>query len=368
MKAPIDEILIETTAQGYRAVSLAQGALRDLAFEPADRRLAPGSIHRARVARIVPQIGAFLDLEGGLSVLMDVPGRPPAQGTMMCVQISEAPNAEKLAKATRNLSFAGRYAVLQPGGRGASISKRLTGPKRETLAALAGKLAVEGEGLVLRVAAAYVHAERVAGEVVRLREIAAQLGSADGAEPKLLWADDAFCALLRTLAPQDAPAIFGDTLETLRLARLGLGAVFPDAAANVARVADATLFERPGVADTLATLDGVRVELAGGAWIAIEPTAALVAIDVNLGNSAKTPVEVNIAAAREIARQLRLRDLGGLVAIDFLRMPKPGERTRVSEALKHATQSDRRRVDVLGFTPGGIVEATRARARGGALD
>ena len=367
MKAPVDEILIETTAQGYRAASLAQGALRDLAVEPADRRLAPGSLHLARVARIVPQIGAFLDLEGGLGALMDVPGRPPEQGALLRVQIAEAPSGDKRAKATRNLSFAGRYAVLSPGGRGVSISKRLTGPKREPLAALAGKLAIEGEGLVLRVAAAYAPPERVAGEVVRLRQIAAQLGE-DGAEPKLLWADDAFCALLRTLAPQDAPAIFADTLETLRLARLGLGVLFPDAAANVARAADAALFERPGVADVIATLDSVRVDLAGGAWIAIEPTAALVAIDVNLGRSAKTPVEVNVAAAREIARQLRLRDLGGLVAIDFLRMPKPGERTRVSEALKHATQSDRRRVDVLGFTPGGIVEATRARARGGALD
>ena len=140
-------------------------------------------------------------------------------------------------------------------------------------------------------------------------------------------------------------------------------------AGRVAHLRDGgAIFERHAVADVLVTLAGPRVNLDSGAWLSIEPTAALVAVDVNLGRATSEPVSVDIAAAREIARQIRLRDLGGLVVIDFLRLSKPGERARLLEALKRATAGDRKRVDVLGYTAGGTIELTRARARGGALD
>jgi Rne/Rng family ribonuclease len=368
MRAPTDEIFIETRKDAYRAVALAQGALRDVASEPFDRRLAVGTVHVARVARLVPQLGAILDLEGGARALMDVPGRAPEQGALLRVQIVEPSFGEKLAKASRTLALAGRFCVLTPGGKGAAISKRLVGPKREALGEMAARLVLEGEGLNLRLAAAYVASERVAAELAKLRAIASSLAGELGSTPRMLLADDPFAALLRTLAPQDTPAIFCDTPEALRAAREGLAELFADVAGFVARVADPKLFERHGVGDILASAEATRVDLAGGAWLSVEPTAALVAIDVNQGNSRQSSVEINLAAAREIGRQLRLRDLGGLVAVDFLRMAKPGERTRTLEAAKHATQSDRRRVDVLGFTPGGVVEMTRARARGGLVD
>ncbi|MBL8807900.1 MAG: ribonuclease E/G [Rhodospirillales bacterium] len=368
MRAAVDEILIDAEGGTLLAVAVAGGQAVDIAREPLDRRLAPGSVHAARVARIVPNVGAILDLEGGLSALLDISGsRVPAQGEILRVQIVEPPAGDKLARAAARVSLAGRYALVAPGGKGASISKRTAAPRREALQGLAGRLHVEGEGLVLRAAAAYADAADVEAEVARLRALAAGLSA--GNSPRLLLADDPFAAIVRALAPQDAPAIVCGRHETANAARLGLKTLFPELAGQVVHQRDGgAVFERHGVSDTLGLLEGARIDLPGGAWLSIEPTAALVAVDVNLGASTADPVTVDVAAAREVARQLRLRDLGGLVVVDFLRLSKPGERARLVEALKRATASDRRRVDVLGYTAGGTIELTRARSRGGALD
>jgi Rne/Rng family ribonuclease len=325
-------------------------------------------VHAARVARIVPNVGAILDLEGGLGALLDLGGaRVPAQGDMLRVQIVEPPQGDKLARAGTRVSLAGRYALVAPGGREPSISKRTAAPRREALQGLAGRLHVDGEGLVLRAAAAYAEPAEVEAEVARLRALAAGLGASDA--PRLLLADDAFAAIVRALAPQDAPAIVCGRHETATAARLGLKTLFPELVGRVVHQRDGgSVFERHGVSDALGSLERARVDLAGGAWLSIEPTAALVAIDVNLGGATADAVTVDVAAAREIARQIRLRDLGGLVVVDFLRLSKPGERARLVEALKRASAADRRRVDVLGYTAGGTVELTRARSRGGALD
>jgi Rne/Rng family ribonuclease len=258
--------------------------------------------------------------------------------------------------------------VLAPGGREPGISKRTAPPKRAALGELAGRLHRDGEGLTLRAGAAYADPAEVEAELGRLRAQAAGL-AASGDGPALLLADDPFAALVRALSPQDVPDFLCDRAETAVAARLGLATLFPDVARRVAHLRDGgSIFDRHAVCDTLAALEGARIGLPGGAWLSVEPTAALVAIDVNLGNAKEAPVEIDIAAAREIARQIRLRDLGGLVVVDFLRLAKPGERARLVEALKRATAGDRRRVDVLGYTAGGTVELTRARARGGALD
>ncbi len=369
MKAAIDEILIESDTSEYRAVAVADGKLVDLAREPVDRRLVPGTIHLARVGRVVPQVGAFLDLADGLKALLDVSGaRVPAQGDLLRVQIVEAPSGDKLARAGTRITLAGRHAVLVPGGKGASVSKRAAAPKREALQALAGTLHREGEGLVLRAGAGYADAGAVADELERLRAQAGELATG-GDVPRMLLADDPFATLLRTLAPQDVPDFFCDRAETALAARLGLKTLFPEVSGRVAHLRDGgAIFERHGVADILVTLGSTRVNLDNGAWLSIESTAALVAIDVNLGRATAEPVSVDMAAAREIARQIRLRDLGGLVVIDFLRLSKPGERARLIETLKRATVSDRKRIDVLGYTAGGTIELTRARARGGSLD
>ena len=127
---------------------------------------------------------------------------------------------------------------------------------------------------------------------------------------------------------------------------------------------DKFAFDRHDAASLLEKLETPRVDLPSGAWLSVERTAALVAIDVNSGASKDDALTIDLEAAREIARQIRLRDLAGLIAVDILRVVKPGERARLLDAFKHATRYDRRRVDVLGITAGGLVEMTRARSQG----
>jgi ribonuclease E/ribonuclease G len=343
VSAAIDEILIGRQGDAILALGFARGRLIDIAREPSDRALAPGAIHRARAGQAAPG-GVFVDLAQGTVALLDA-GKPPPPGSTLIVQAIEAPSGARRARVSRRVALEGEFAILLPGGKGASVSKRVHAAKREALQARAHALIAPGEGLILRAAALDADDASLAKELAALR---ARKLDAEG-PPALLWSEPAIPALRRALgADANAELVCADA----DLAR----------AARVAH--DPAAFERHDAATLLARLEEPRVDLPSGAWLSIEPTSALVAIDVNSGTAKDGALEVDLEAAREIARQLRLRDLAGLVAVDALRVVKPGERTRLLDAFKHATRGDRRRVDVLGFTTGGLVELTRARSRG----
>lgn len=344
MSGKIDEILIDRDGDMIRAVGFSQRQLVDIAREPADRRVAVGTIHRVRVAKAVHG-GVFVDLPGGLVALLDTPN-PPQPGRTLLVQVIEPPAADKRARISTRLALEGANAVLLPGGKGASVSKRISAAKREALQGRAHALLREGEGLILRGGALEVDDATLAAEIDALRAKAAAFVR-DGA-PEMLASDDAVTALVRTLNAPEARLLTPDS----ELAKL----------AGIAH--DKFAFDRHDAASLLEQLERPRVDLPSGAWLSIERTAALVAIDVNSGASKDDALNIDLEAAREIARQIRLRDLAGLIAVDILRVVKPGERARLLDAFKHATRHDRRRVDVLGITAGGLVEMTRARSQG----
>lgn len=347
MKDPINEILIGRQGATILALGFAHGALVDIAREPADRALAPGAIHRARVGQSAPG-GVFVDLAGGAVALLDT-DKPPPAGTTLVVQVIEAPFGDKRARVSRRVTLEGAHAVLLPGGKGASVSKRVPAAKREALQARAHALLGAGEGLILRASALDVSDETLAAELTELR---ARKPAAEG-PIEVLRIEPAIDVLRRALGAHPRAEIVCADADLARAAR-------------VAHDKDA--FDRHDAAMLLARLEEARVELRSGAWLSIEPTAALVAIDVNSGSAKIDALGIDLEAAREIARQLRLRDLSGLIAVDALRVVKPGERARLLDAFKHATRDDRRRVDVLGFTAGGLIELTRARARGGVAE
>lgn len=347
MRDAIDEILIDRDGDWVLALGYARGTLIDIAREPADRALAPGAVHRARAGQGAPG-GVFVDLAGGKVALLDT-DKPLAPGTALVVQVVEAAAGEKRARVSRRVALEGASMVLLPGGKGASVSKRVPAAKREALQARAHALAAPGEGLILRAGALQADDASLSAELEALRARAAGF-AADG-PPASLWSEPAIPALTRVLAAGPSARIVCADADLAREAR----------AAH-----DPAAFDRYDAATTLAGLREPRVDLPSGAWLSIEPTAALIAIDVNAGSAKADALAIDLEAARAIARQLRLRDLSGLVAVDVLRVVKPGERTRLLDAFKHAVREDRRRVDVLGFTPAGLVELTRARARGNA--
>lgn len=344
MTANIDEILIDRDGDAIRAVAFSRRELVDIAREPADRRVAIGTIHRARVAKAVHG-GVFVDLPGGLVALLDTPN-PPPPGRTLLVQVIEPPSGDKRARISTRLALEGANAVLLPGGKGASVSKRISAAKRDALQGRAHAMLREGEGLILRGGALEVDDAALAAEIDALRAKAAAFAR-DGA-PEMLASDGAVPALVRALNAPGARLLTPDA----ELAKL----------AGIAH--DKFAFDRHDAASLLEKLGAPRVDLPSGAWLSIERTAALVAIDVNSGAAKDDALTIDLEAAREIARQIRLRDLAGLIAIDILRVVKPGERARLLDAFKHATRHDRRRVDVLGITAGGLVEMTRARSQG----
>lgn len=343
MKDPINEVLIGRQGTTILALGFSHGNLVDIAREPADRALAPGAIHRARASQSAPG-GVFVDLAGDAVALLDT-DKPPPPGTTLVVQIVEAPLGDKRARVSRRVTLEGTHVVLLPGGKGASVSKRVPAAKREALQGRAHALLAAGEGLILRAGAQDVDDQTLAGELAELR---ARKPVAEG-PLEILWSEPAIPALRRALGADSRADLACADADLARASRLKHE---PDA------------FDRHDAATLLARLEEARVELRSGAWLSIEPTAALVAIDVNSGSAKIDALGIGLDAAREIARQLRLRDLSGLIAVDVLRVVKPGERTRLLEAFKSATRNDRRRVDVLGFTAGGLIELTRARSRG----
>ncbi len=333
------QILIEPLAGGgHAAALLVDGRLQDLLIDPPadDPTPRPEAIYAALAARpIKGQGGSFVDLGGGARGFLR--GGPlPAPGQPLLVQVTGWAEAGKAPPVTSRLLLKGRTAILTPGAPGANLARGLPSPRREALAAVAAAAlegAAGGLGLIVRTAAADASDAEVAAEIAELRG-AWQAIAAVGAP-----------ALLRP-----AP---GAAAEALRDWRVGGDAV--------REAADA--LAEAGVWEEVEVLRRPLVPLGQGS-MAVEPTRALVAVDVNTGGdtSPAAALKVNLAAAAELPRQLRLRGLGGQVAIDFAPLAH-AERPRVERALAAALRTDGIDTTVAGWTPLGHLELQRRRSR-----
>ncbi len=324
------------------AALIRDGQLEDFVIDPPEGAPpAPGAICRATLGRPMKGMGgAFLTLPGGeRAFLRQTDGLRP--GAPVLVQLAALAEPGKAVPATTRLMFKSRFAILTPGAPGLNVSRAIRAPaERERLtaaaeAAMAG--ADPGLGLVLRSAAEGLAAEALAEEVAALRRLAeAVLADAAGPPELLLDAPGA-----REFAWREWAHPAPDAVEDRPGAFRALG---------VEEMLDAAL--------------APEVPLPGGATMAIEPTRALVAVDVNTGADA-TPaagLKANIAAARALARQLRLRGLGGQVAVDFAPMPKK-DRGTLEQVLKAAFRDAADDTTLAGWTPLGHYELQRRRDR-----
>jgi ribonuclease G len=363
----IDELLVAPEAGapgGLRAIAIRRGRADDAALLEAGPE-AVGAIHRGRVVRVVPGLrAAFVEIGAARPALLDIGRAPPETGSIVTVQIVERAQADKAARVSRRIALAGRWVVALAGGRGIAWSRRADVDRAKTLAA--GLRTPPRAGLLLRRGAE--DAGLVAAEATVLGEQAAAIASDDG-PPRCIAPADPIAALFAEFASGAIGTIaVGDGVLARKIAAFAM-ARHPDLAARVS-AADADVLERHGASEALS--DTPVVALAGGGRIAIERTAALVAIDVDSGAAAGRDAiaATNRAAAAEAARQMRLRDLGGLIVIDFIRMDSdktgdPNARRGLHALLEREVARDRRPVDVLGFTAGGVCEVVRGRVGGG---
>jgi Ribonuclease G/E len=327
------------------AALVVDGRLDDLLVAPPENAPpAPGTILRGVADRPVKGLGGmFLRLpDGARGFLKDTDGIAPGQG--LIVQVAGVAEPGKAVPVTRRLVVKGRYAIVTPGATGLNVSRQVREPaERVRLQALldgAGEpdgAAHADEGAILRSAAAGADAADILAELAELRSVARRIAADTAGAPECLLD-----------APGPHEAAWRDWADPP-----------PD---GVEEGADA--FARTGADDLVAELLNPVAGLPGGGFMAIEPTRALVAVDVNTGpdTSPAAGLKANIAAARDLPRQLRLRGLGGQVVVGFAPMPKR-DRAALDQQIRAAFRADAGEATLAGWTALGNFELQRRRDR-----
>ncbi len=300
---------------------------------------------------------------------------------ILLVQVVKEERGNKGAALTTYLSLAGRYAVLMPNaGRGGGISRKITNAAdRKRMKEMLAELDVpQGMGVILRTAGL----ERSKPEVRRDYDYLMRLWDSireltlKSTAPALIYEEgDIIKRSIRDLYNSDIEEIWVEGDDGFNLAQDFMRQLIPSQAGRIKLYDDSIpLFHRYQVEVALDAMHSPSVQLRTGAYIVINPTEALVAIDVNSGRATKernieeTALRTNLEAAEEIARQVRLRDLAGLVVIDFIDMEESKHQQQVERRLKEAMRSDRARIQIGRISPFGLLELSRQRLRPSLLE
>ena len=300
---------------------------------------------------------------------------------IILVQVVKEERGNKGAALTTYLSLAGRYSVLMPNtARGGGISRKITQPTdRKRLKKIASELDVpEGMGVILRTAGASrtkAEIKRDFEYLMRLWENVRELTLKSSA-PSLVYEEGSLVKRsIRDLYNKDINEVLVSGDDGYREAKDFMRMLMPSHAKNVQPYRDASpLFTRYGVEPQLDAMFSPQVTLRSGGYIVINQTEALVSIDVNSGKSTRehniedTALQTNLEAAEEVTRQLRLRDLAGLVVIDFIDMEESKNNRAVERKLKDCLKNDRARIQVGRISHFGLLEMSRQRIRTGVLE
>jgi ribonuclease G len=329
---------------------------------PRDSRGSVGSLYLGRVVRRMPGMNAaFVEIGLGEPAFLNLTKTTPEEGKPVVVQLVEAATPGKAARVSTRVAIEGRFLVLLPREKGLAPSRRLEATDAARLTALVKPMLQPGEGVVLRANARSATAASLEAELSALRGLwQGAWAQADAAPPRCLHAEPALRRILCAFDDGAAAFVFGDA-GTAREVRAAAATLDPAIAGRIEATDEGdALFERGDVADALASAERRDVMLPSGGRIAVEATAAFVAVDVDSGAGGDA-LAANLEAAGELARQLRLRELGGTVLVDFIRMQAKGGRDKVERRLAEAVAIDRVPVQLLGWTRGGLYELVRAR-------
>ncbi len=329
------QILLDHLGEAEAAALIVDGRLEDLLLD-GDGAPRPGTIYRALADRPVKgQGGMFLKTPDGSAFLRQVKGLSPGQPIL--VQVTGYAEPGKAIPVTQKLLFKSRYAIVTPDAPGLNISRSIRDDDmRDKLLELAHDV-MDGSdmGLILRSCCAEADADDIADDISAMADLARKVMSDSAGDAE-------------TLAEGDGPHILAwrDWTDPAQI------------------VTDDGSFETNGVLDLIDDLKDTRAALQGGGAIFIEPTRALVAVDVNTGSDASLAagIKANMNAARELPRQLRLRGLGGQIVLDLAPMPKKDRRV-FETALRAAFRADQIDTVLVGWTPLGHYELQRKRAR-----
>ena len=368
--------------------------LCDFDIENRAREQTKASIYKAKISRVEPSLeAAFVEFgaerHGFLPAKeisrqhhrqQDDEERPQIQdmvkeGQELIVQVDKEERGTKGAALTTLISLAGRYLVLMPNDpRAGGVSRRIGGEDRDQLRESLSQLNIpEGMGVIIRTAGVGRSVEELRWDLDYLLQLWEAIGAAANEQPapKLLYAENnVILRAIRDNLRKDIGELLIDSREAFEEARLFIEQVMPQYKERTKHYDDPVpLFSRYQIESQIETAFGHAVKLPSGGAIVIDPTEALVSIDINSARATKgadieeTALTTNMEAAEEVARQLRLRDVGGLIVIDFIDMSTNKNQREVEDCLRAALEQDRARVQMGRISRFGLLEMSRQRLR-----
>ena len=392
-----EEILINVTPQETRVAVIGAGQVQELLVERAANRGLVGNIYMGRVARVLPGMqSAFVEIGLERAAFLHVAdiwehrragtsnggenGKPIekilAEGQPLLVQVVKDPLGTKGARLSTQVSIAGRMLVYLPQDSHIGISQRIEDEAERQL--LRDKLKEllppdEKGGFILRTLAESASDDELRADIEYLRHLWRDLGErALGAQPPQLLYQDLSLAqrVLRDMVSAETARVIVDSRENYQKLVAFAASYTPKVGDKLEHyTGERPLFDLYNVEPEIEKALSRRVDLKSGGTLIIDQTEALTTVDVNTGgfvgsrNFDDTVFKTNLEAAQSIARQLRLRNLGGIILIDFIDMDSDEHRHAVLEEFRRALARDRTRMTVNGFTALGLVEMTRKRTR-----
>ena len=404
------EIFINSTPQESRIAIIEDAVLAEFFIERKEERGIAGNIYKGKVSRVLPGMqAAFVDIgmekaaflhasdfsdvpddaqliaASGDEIEFEASSRPPpsrrlplekriARGEDILVQVAKDPLGTKGARITSHISLPGRYMVFMPGTKHIGISRRIEDEdERKRLKEIAHSLVSDAGGFILRTACEGRSKREIQRDLrfltILWKRIQKKAESAPA--PSMIHQDlDLIARTIRDFFTTETEQVTIDSAKDHRRIVDFVRQFMPRLKSKIVLYSEKEpLFERHGIEEKIEKALEPRVWLKSGGYIIIERTEALTAIDVNTGrfvgkrNQEETIFRTNLEAAPEVVRQLRLRNIGGLIIIDFIDMEKEANRKKVYEALKDALKKDKARTNILKISELGLVEMTRQRTR-----
>ena len=356
-------ILVSRKLGETTAVVLVDGQLEAICSASDDNPRLSGNIYKGRVQNFLPGMkAAFVDIGRDKNVFLQFKSPQKfSAGQSVLIQIEKDAVGTKSARATLNISLAGRLLIFLPTLGYIGVSNKMRGDERSRLHALAKKIRLPETGLIVRTAAEGCDEETLRDELAELEKLWSNIREryAKRKPPALLYGDnDLIDKIVR-----DEPDVDNFVVDNLKVFRK-LGELIPPEKISL-HDGDAKLFEAFGIAQEISNLDKRELTLPGGGQIVFDKTEALTAVDVNTGKFVgrtdfdETLLHTNLEAAALILRQLKLRDIGGIIIVDFIDMVVDEHKKILMNFLRERARLDRSKTTIVDMTPLGLVEITR---------
>jgi len=391
------EILVNVREEETRVGLMEDKVVVEIYIERSLNQRLVGNIYKGKVENVLPGMqAAFVDIgleknaflfvedvlpprstfdedstAGVTTNIMDV----LKEGQEVLVQIAKEPIGSKGARVTTHITLPGRYLVLMPTVDYIGVSRRIEDEsERDRLKEVAERVKPANMGLIIRTIAEGLSEEEFQQDASLLTRLWKKIQNRafHGPVPNLVHKDlELVQRILRDLFTEDIDNLIIDSRYEYEKVLELMELTSPDLKSRVALYEQDNLFEKYGVDEEIEKILKPRVWLKCGGYLVIDQTEALTAIDVNTGkyvgstNLADTVLKTNLEASIEIARQLRLRNIGGIIIIDFIDMPNHTHQNQILHQLEEETKKDKTKTNILGLTQLGLVEVTRKKVRQG---